>query len=34
MDLIEDISNMFKIKVYCFDESSEVNNMGGIYRIF
>ncbi|PID13808.1 MULTISPECIES: ImmA/IrrE family metallo-endopeptidase [unclassified Sporosarcina] len=34
MDLIEDISNMFKIKTYYFDESSEANNMGGIYRIF
>lgn len=25
---------MFKIKVYYFDESSEANNMGGIFRIF
>ncbi|PID03807.1 phage portal protein [Sporosarcina sp. P2] len=33
-DLIEDFSNLFKIKTYFFDESSEANNMGGIYRIF
>lgn len=34
LNLIEDVSNMLNIKVYYFDESSEANNMGGIYRIF
>lgn len=34
MDLIEDFSTMLNIKTYYYDESSEANNIGGVYRIF
>ncbi|MBO1910357.1 ImmA/IrrE family metallo-endopeptidase, partial [Microvirga sp. 3-52] len=34
VDLIEHVSTMLKIKIYYFDESSEANNLGGVYRIF
>jgi len=33
-DLIEIISTRFNIKVYYFDETSEANNLGDIFRIF
>ena len=33
-DLIEIISRKFNIKVYYFDETSEANNLGDIFRIF
>ncbi|WP_255551402.1 ImmA/IrrE family metallo-endopeptidase [Sporosarcina sp. E16_8] len=33
-NLIEDLSTMLKIKIYYFDEPSEANNLGGVYRIF
>ncbi|MEK5069574.1 ImmA/IrrE family metallo-endopeptidase [Sporosarcina sp. FSL K6-1508] len=33
-DLIENIADLLGIKTYYFDESSEANNLGGVYRIF
>ncbi|MFS0574956.1 ImmA/IrrE family metallo-endopeptidase [Sporosarcina sp. 179-K 3D1 HS] len=33
-ELIDLTANKFHIRVYYFDEASEANNLGGIYRIF
>lgn len=33
-ELIDLTANKFNIRIYYFDEPSEANNLGGIYRIF